>query len=314
MTARLGVRPATLTPVFLGAAILAGLSLPRMADAQELEPRSYSNTPVGLNFLIAGYAYQQGDVVTDPSLPLEDADVTAHSAVLAYARSFGFLGRSAKVDVIVPYSWVDGTATVRGQPEERIVDGFNDPRLRVSYNFYGAPALTLPAFLEYQQDLVIGASFQMSLPLGQYDEERLVNIGTNRWSFKPELGISKTLGPVTIEVAPSIAFYTDNTDFFGGTTRRQAPRYAVQGHLIYRFGDPLWGSLDGTYFGGGRTSIDGRENDDEQSNARVGFTLALSVTRHHSIKLYGSKAVATRTGGDFDLLGLALQYRWGGGL
>lgn len=302
---------------WLGAALALAIAIAlpaRRAAAQELEPRSYSNTPVGLNFLIAGYAYQEGDVVTDPSLPLEDAKVTAHSAVLAYARSFGLLGNSGKVDVIVPYSWVDGTATVRGQPEQRIVDGFNDPRLRVSYNFYGAPALTLPAFLDYEQDLVIGASFQMTLPLGQYDEKRLVNIGTNRWSFKPELGISKTLGPVTLEIAPSVTYYTDNTDFFGGTTRRQAPRYAVQGHLIYRFGAPLWGSLDGTYYGGGRTSIDGRENEDEQSNARVGITLALSVSRHHSIKLYGSKGVATRVGGDFDLVGLALQYRWGGGL
>lgn len=314
MRVRRGVSPACVLRLLLGAAVLAAGALAPAAGAQELEPRSYSNTPVGMNFLIAGYAYQEGDVVTDPSLPLEDANVTAHTAVLAYARSFGLFGRSGKVDVIVPYSWVDGTATVRGEPEERIVDGFNDPRLRVSYNFYGAPALTLPAFLEWEQDLVIGASFQMTLPLGQYDEDRLVNIGTNRWSIKPELGISKTLGPVTLEVAPSVTYYTDNGDFFGGTTRRQAPRYAVQGHVIYRFGAPLWGSLDGTYYGGGRTSIDGTENDDEQSNARVGITLALSVTRHHSVKLYGSKAVATKLGGDFDLVGLALQYRWGGGL
>ena len=314
MSTRRGVGSASFGPLLLATAILAGCVLPRAAGAQDLEPRSYANTPVGLNFLIAGYAYQEGDVVTDPSLPLEDAQVTVHNAVLAYARSFGLLGRSGKVDVIVPYAWVDGSATVLGRPEKRIVDGFADPRLRVSYNFYGAPALTLPAFLEYQQDLVVGASFQMTMPLGQYDEKRLVNIGTNRWSFKPELGISKTVGPVTVEVAPSLTLYTDNDDFFGGTTRRQDPRYAVQGHLIYRFGAPLWGSIDGTYYGGGRTSIDGRENDDDQSNARVGITLALSMTRHHSIKLYGSKAVATRVGGDFDLLGFALQYRWGGGL
>jgi hypothetical protein len=296
------------------AALFALGALSHPAGAQELEPRSYVNTPVGLNFLVAGYAYQEGDVVTDPGLPLENAAIEVHSAVLGYARSFGFLGRSAKVDVLVPYSWVDGSATVQGTREERIVRGFNDPRLRVSYNFYGAPALTLPAFLEYEQDLIVGASFSMTMPLGQYDEEKLVNIGTNRWSFKPELGVSKALGPVTLEVAPSVTFYTDNDDFFGGRTRKQDPRGAVQGHLIYRLGEPLWGSLDGTYYWGGRTAVDGKENADAQSNARVGITLALSVTRHHSIKLYGSKAVATKVGGDFDLLGLALQYRWGGGL
>jgi hypothetical protein len=296
---------------FLAAGLLA---LSGVATAQELEPRSYVNTPVGMNFLVAGYAYTEGDVVTDPSLPLEDAEIEAHSAVLAYARSFGFLGKSAKVDAIVPHSWIDGTASFQDRRQERVVQGFNDPRLRLSVNFYGAPALTLPAFLDYRQDLILGASLQVGLPLGQYDEDRLVNIGNNRWLFKPELGVSKALGPFIIEVTPSVTLYTDNDDFFGGHTREQDPIYAVQAHLVYRVREFLWGALDATWYGGGRTTIDGEKNDDRQSNARLGLTLALSVTRHHSIKLYGSKAVATRVGGDYDVFGLALQYRWGGGL
>lgn len=296
------------------AAALATCLLLGIAEAQELEPRSYTNTPIGVNFLVAGYAYTEGDVVTDPSVPLSDAAVEVHTAVLAYARSFGLFGQSAKIDAIVPHSWVDGSATFRGARQERVVQGFNDPRLRLSVNVFGAPALTLPAFLEWRQDLIIGASVQVGLPLGQYDEDRLVNIGNNRWLFKPELGISKALGPMIVEVTPSVTLYTDNGDFFGGRTREQAPLYAVQGHLIYRVREFLWGALDATWYGGGRTTIDGEKNDDRQSSARLGATLALSVTRHHSVKLYGSKAVATRIGGDFDLFGLALQYRWGGGL
>ena len=296
------------------AASLALSLLAPAASAQELEPRSYTNTPIGLNFLVAGYAYQTGDVATDPSLPIEDATVHVHTAVLAYARSFDMFGTSAKADVIVPYSWLDGTATVLGTPESRTVDGFNDPRFRLSVNLYGAPALTLEQFASYEQDFLVGVSVQVAPPLGQYDHERAVNIGTNRWLFKPELGVSKAFGPLTVEVAPSITVFTANDDFFGGKRREQDPVYAVQGHLIYRFGTPLWGSVDGTYYGGGRTSIDGDERDDRQSNARVGATLALSVTRRHSVKLYASKAVATRIGGDFDLVGLAFQYRWGGGL
>jgi len=283
------------------------------AAAQELEPRAYTNTPVGMNFLVAGYAYTQGDVVTDPSLPLTDAKLHAHTSVLAYARAFSLFGQSAKVDAIVPYSWVDGSATFQGERHERIVRGFNDPRLRLSVNFFGAPALTLPAFLDWRQDLILGASVQVGLPLGQYDEDRLVNIGSNRWLIKPEIGISKALGPLILELTPSVTLYTDNDDFFGGTTREQDPIYAVQGHVIYRLREFLWGSFDATWYGGGRTTIDGRENDDRQSNTRLGLTLALSVSRHHSLKLYASKAVATRIGGDFDVLGAALQYRWGGG-
>jgi hypothetical protein len=294
--------------------MLAAAIVPHVAHAQNLEPRSYANTPIGLNFLIAGYAYQTGDVATDPSLPLEDAKVHVHSTVLAYARSFELFGTSAKADVIVPYSWLDGTATFLGMPEERKVDGFADPRFRLSVNLYGAPAMTLEEFAAYEQNVIVGVSVQVAAPLGQYDDERAVNIGSNRWLFKPELGISKAFGPLILEIAPSLAIYTANDDFLDGMRREQDPVYAVQGHLIYRFGAPLWGSIDGTYYGGGRTTVDGVEKDDRQSNARVGATLALSVSRRHSIKLYASKAVATRIGGDFDLIGLALQYRWGGGL
>ena len=286
---------------------------PSTAQAQDLEPRAYTNTPVGINFVIAGYAYQQGDVVTDAAVPLTDGKVHVHNAVLAYARSFGLLGKSAKLDVIVPYGWASGSATVQGQNRDRYIDGFADPRFRLSVNFYGAPALSLEEFESYHQDVIVGASLQISVPLGQYDHDKLLNIGNNRWAFKPEIGVSKTIGPMSLELAPSIIFYTDNDDFLG-KTRKQDPIYAVQGHLVYRFGAPLWTSFDGTYYGGGKTTLDGVENDDRQSNARIGLTLALSVNRNNSIKLYASKAVSTRIGGDFDLIGLGWQVRWGGGL
>lgn len=284
------------------------------AFAQDLEPRAYTNTPVGVNFLLAGYAYQEGDVATDPSLPLEDAQVHVHSTLVAYARSFGLFGKSAKVDVVVPYSWLSGSATFLGRPQERTVDGFADPRLRFSVNLYGAPALTLEDFASYQPDVIVGVSMQVAAPLGQYDSDKAVNIGSNRWAFRPEIGVSKALGPLTLELTPGVTFYTDNDEFLGERSRGQDPIYSVQAHAVYRFGNALWGALDGTYYGGGKTTIDGAESDDRQSNARLGLTLALSVTRRQSIKLYASKAVATRIGGDFDVVGLALQYRWGGGL
>ena len=249
------------------------------AVAQDLDPRAYTNTPVGVNFLLTGYAYQEGDVATDPSLPIEDAQVHVHSAVVAYARSFGLFGKSAKVDVVVPYSWLSGSATFQGRPQARNVDGFADPRLRFSVNLYGAPALTLEDFASYQQDVIVGVSMQIGAPLGQYDSDKAVNIGSNRWAFKPEIGVSKALGPLILELAPSITFYTDNDEFLGDKTREQDPLYSVQAHAVYRFGNALWGALDGTYYGGGKTTIDGAENDDRQSNARLGLTLALSVTR-----------------------------------
>ena len=180
-------------------------------------------------------------------------------------------------------------------------------------NLYGAPALSLEEFPAYHQDLIVGASVQVSAPLGQYDAHRLLNIGTNRWAVKPEVGVSKALGRFTLEFLPGVTFFTDNPDFVG-RTRAQDPIYSVQGHLIYSFRAGLWGAVDGTYYGGGRTTVDGRAGSDRQDNTRVGGTLSLPVDRDNSVKLYASTGVTTRTGTSFDTFGVARQYRRGGGL
>jgi hypothetical protein len=168
------------------------------ACAAELEPRAYVNTPVGLNFLIAGYAYSEGGLSTDASSPIKDAQLKIHTEVLAYARALDVWGKSGKFDVILPYSQLSGSAMVDGQPRERQVSGLLDPRFRFSVNFCGAPALSMQEFDNYRQDILIGASVQVSAPVGQYDSSKLVNLGNNRCFIKPDIGISKAFGPLTL--------------------------------------------------------------------------------------------------------------------
>jgi hypothetical protein len=168
-------------------------------------------------------------------------------------------------------------------------------------------------FPTYRQDIIVGASLQVTAPLGQYDSSKLLNVGTNRWSFKPELGVSKAWGPVILELIPAITFFTNNDDFFGGKTLEQDPLYSVQGHLIYEFSPAFWAALNATYYTGGRTTIDG-EKGPQPENIRLGLTAALSLSRHQSIKLYGSTGVYNRTDNDFWAVGIAWQFRWGGGL
>jgi len=303
---------ARLAALALGIGALA--AVPAVAYGQDLEPRAYVNTPVGLNFALAGYIYTQGGVGTDASLPIKDFMVRTNGPILAYVRSLDVWGRSGKLDLVVPYVWLSAKATVAGQAKERDVSGFADPRVRFSVNLYGAPALSVEQFAQYKQDLIIGTSLQVSAPGGQYDPDKLVNIGTNRWSFKPELGFSKALGPLTLELLPSVTFFTDNNDFFGGNRLAQDPLYALQAHLIYHFDFGPWASLDSTYYTGGRTTVNGVENDDRQENVRLGITVAVPLDRHFSVKVYGSAGVYSRTGSNFDVAGIALQYRWGGGL
>ncbi len=283
------------------------------AQAQDLEPRSYTNTPVGLNFLIAGYVYSEGKIAFDPSTAIANAEFRANTGVLSYARSLDVWGKSAKFDVILPYSSFAANGLVSGQPRDREISGLGDPRFRLSVNLYGAPALSVKDYASYRQDLIVGVSLQVSAPLGQYDDSKLLNLGNNRWSFRPELGISKAWGPWTVELIPSVTLFTDNTDFFNGGTFAQAPVYAVQTHVIYSFQSGIWLGLSGTYFTGGATTLNGVKADNQQTNTRAGLTLSLPVDRHNSVKLYASTGTSTRTGSGFSAIGAAWQYRWGSG-
>jgi hypothetical protein len=295
-------------------AVIAFLFVATQAHTGEIEPRSYVNTPVGVNFLLAGYSYSDGGLSTVSSSPIEDAQLKIQYGVLAYARALDVWGKAGKIDVILPYSHLSGNAMVAGQPRERNVTGFTDPRFRFSVNFYGAPALSLPEFAKYQQDLIIGASIQVSAPLGQYDKDKLVNLGNNRWFAKPDLGISKAWGDLVLELSTGVFFFSNNEDFFGGKTLEQDPVYTTQIHITYNIGHGIWAALSGTNDYGGRTTVDGVRSDDLQNNSRVGATLAVSVNRNNSIKLFASSGVHTSIGNDYDMGGIVWQYRWGSGL
>ncbi len=283
-------------------------------QAGEIEPRSYVNTPVGINFLLVGYAYSDGGLSTAASSPIKDAQLQMHTGILAYARTLDVWGKSGKFDVILPYSQLSGNALAAGQPRERNVSGLNDPRFRFSVNFYGSPALSLQEFASYQQDVIIGASVQVSAPLGQYDRDKLVNLGNNRWFVKPDIGISKAWGALAVELSTGVIFFSNNDDYFGGKKLEQDPVSTTQLHVTYDLGRGIWAAVSGTYDYGGRTTIDGVRSDDSESNSRVGVTLALPVNRNNSIKLFASTGVQTITGTDYKLVGILWQYRWGQGL
>jgi hypothetical protein len=280
-----------------------------------MEPRTYANAPIGLNFLIASYQYSWGDVLVDPSVPIKNADAKVDTLLLGYSRVLDFWGQSGTLAVLVPYAFLSANGDVEGQAQRVNRTGFGDLGLRWAVNLLGAPALSLEEFHDYHQDTIVGASLTVTAPTGQYDNTKLVNIGTNRWTFKPEVGVSKALGSWILEADAAVTFYTDNDEYFpGNSVRHQDPLYALQGHVIYTFNPKLWGALDGTYYFGGRTSINGNVNQDLQSNTRWGATLAQSLDIRNSIKLYFSSGVVARTGTNFTTVGIAWQYRWGAGL
>jgi len=296
------------------ACALAVLLGPAVALAQSMEPRAYANAPVGLNFLIAGYAYSTGGVAFDPSVPLENGRARVHVFPLAYVRSLDVFGNAGSIGLVLPVAQLSGSATLNGVEAAREISGIADPAIRLTVNFYGAPAMGMDQFREYRQDLIVGASLLLTAPLGQYDPSRAANLGTNRWSAKPELGLSQALGPWTVELSAGATYFTKNDDFLQGNVREQDPLYSAQLHLTRQLGRGMWGALSTTYYEGGRSRLNGVARDDAQSGSRVGLTVSFPLARQYTLKLYANTGLYARTGTDFDTVGIAWQYLWGGGL
>ncbi|WP_309496664.1 transporter [Sulfurovum sp.] len=282
----------------------------QVLNAQTLEPKLYANTPIDVNVMFLGYGHTQGAIPENQSLGLEDPNLKIDSTILLYARSFGYLGHNAKFDIIFPYSTLSGTAQHFGMDVSRSVHGMGDTKARLTFNLLGAPALALEEFSSYQQDTIIGLSIQATIPTGQYDKSKLVNIGTNRWAIKPAIGFSKKISNFEFEFGAEAEFYTTNEDFYGDITRKQDPVYSTQGHVLYTFKRAMWLAIGVTYYWGGEYINDGIGSNEELRNSRMGLTFAMPIDKQNSIKIYGNTGINVRYGTDFDAIAIAWQYSW----
>lgn len=280
--------------------------------AQELEPRSLTNIPTGMNFGALGYAWTQGNILLDPALSIEDLNASVNGFVAAYVRSINIFGRSGKIDATLPFAAGDWSGSVNQQYLETKRDGFGDPRLRLSVNLLGAPALDKRGFQEYQQKSILGVNLQVSLPLGQYFPDRLINLGSNRFTFRPQIGYSHNLNNWILESYASIWLFTRNTDFYGGRELKQDPIYALKFHAIRSLPKGLWLAADVGYANGGIAYVNGEKRESHISTFRLGGTASIPVGVKHAIKLFGFTTLRMDKGSDYDLLSLAYQFRWGG--
>jgi len=293
--------------------LLALLSLAAMspdAAGQELEPRAYSPSPTGASFLVVGYGRSTGGVVFDPSLPFSDVRAEVNAASLVYGRTFGLAGRLASVDLVLPYVWGSVSGEVAEEQQEVHRSGGADARFRLTLNLVGAPALSPREFATRKPSTILGASLMVAAPTGQYDPAKLINLGANRWAFRPQLGLSHPVGRWNLELYGGVWLFTDNEDFFGGSQRRQQAIGAFQTHVSYTVRRRLWAAVNATFYTGGRTTVDGVAKADLQRNSRVGATLSLPIGQRHSLKLAATTGMTTRIGGDFDSLAIAWQYVW----
>lgn len=278
--------------------------------AQELQPRAYLPAPAGLNYFGISYANNRGGLLVDPGLALEDVRFDAHATTLAFGQTLGLAGRTVQLLACVPYVVAKGQSDLDGTQIRTRYSGLGDVTLRYAMNIYGAPAMDLKKFRAYRQRTIVGASITVAAPTGQYDSNRIVNLGLNRWAFKPEIGVSRAVGKYTLEGAAGVWLYKANSSFSGTSVRRQVPLGSVQFHIERSLPRRMWAGVDWTLYTGGRTQIDGKDNPDYQGNTRLGITWGWNLHPRHAIKVVYFRNVIARVGSDMRSIGLSYNFIW----
>lgn len=290
-------------------AVAALLAAPAL-QAQQLEPRAFAPNPVGVSFLSLSTGWSEGDVLLDPAAPIEDFEVEYNDLIISYARTFALRDRLASVAIALPYVNADASGIVNGEPRETSRAGLGDLRLRLTASLLPDSAQDMAAFASAPPARTLAASLVVAAPSGEYFDDRLVNIGANRWAFKPEIGGSVQLGRWSLEGSAGAWFFAPNDEFFGGSRKTQDPLAIIQGHVIYNFAPRLWVGMGLTGYAGGQSEVDGQALDDRQENTRAGVAMSWPIGRQHSLRGSWSTGTSTRAGGEFDYFSLAWTYLW----
>ena len=295
--------------------LLLLMSFSSVLWALDMEPRRWAHLPVDSNIMAAAIVHSNTDISVDPVLKLEDGEAEADTIISSYLHSFDLLGKTARLDVRVPYQRIKWKGILDGVQRTVNREGLGDPLIRLSVNFIGAPALKDKAYLSYRSNhknnTVVGAALGIVVPLGQYKKNKLLNIGHNRYIIRPQLGFVHSRGSWSYEMTGTANFFTDNNDFWEGGKREQDPLYSMQTHAIHIFKNRIWSSVSAGYDSGGETKVNGIDKDDKRENVFFAISAGYPVTRTSSIQFsYVGSRTQKDIGNDNDHLILGFSTRF----
>lgn len=296
----------------LAIAAMAALAVPSTADAQELEPRVYAVAPVGMNFLTFGYAFSTGAVFMDPALPVEDVDADVHLAFGRYTRTLSLFDRPAKIKVFLPWTSGRWIGTLENDPRSRSTTGIGDARITIEtlYASRGSEAKTAADMAAAPPPTLFGARLQVVAPTGTYDNDKLINLGSNRWVLIPEFGLSQSVGHWSIEGAVGAWLFGKNDDFAGGNTLDQDPLVVAKAVGVRTVRPGFWYAVAAGYGYGGRTYVNGERRATIQRNWRLSASLAYPLSPSQGINVTLRSGGNFGAGSDFDAIAVAWQVAW----
>jgi len=289
--------------------------IPSPSLSEELEPRQWAHLPINTNFLGAAYAYTDGEIDFDPILKIENGKFQMHTYAAKYIRTFELFKKSARIDLLQIYQKGKWTGLLDGNHKSVTRSGWSDTNLRFAINFYGSPPLQGKEYAAYRTttkiETIIGAGLWVQMPTGVYLEDKLINIGTNRFTFRPQLGLAHNWGNWSLETAGLVAFYTDNNEFVNGHKLEQEPLFIVHSHLVYTFRPSVWASASAAYDYGGNSIVDGTNTNNRSQDIILAFSFGFPVSRQIGGKIsYLGNRTQESTGTDSDTLLVGLSANW----
>jgi hypothetical protein len=282
---------------------------------EDMEPRRWAHLPIDANFIGSAYAYTEADIGFDPVLKIENGQMEMHTWAAKYIRTFALFEKTARVDLLQIYQKGRWTGLLDGVPTTVKRSGWYDTNLRFAINLYGSPPLKVKEYAAYraatEAETIVGAGLSVQLPTGDYMADKLINLGTNRFTFRPQLGIVYSWGDWSLETTGLVALYTDNNEFFNGKKLEQAPLFIIHSHLIYTFHPGVWTGASAGYDYGGQSTVDGASKDDRKQNLYWAFSFGFPVSRRLSVKTaYIGSRTQEATGVDSDTFSLGFSAFW----
>ena len=212
-----------------------------------------------------------------------------HTSGGGYIRTFGLFGKSARIDLLQAYRHAKWAGLLNGEPTALTRSGWADTTARFAVDVYGAPLLAGGQYAAYRArtnvETIVGVAVAVQIPTGDYMNDKLINLGTNRFTFRPEQGVEHNRGPWSLEATGGISFFTMNKEFFGGRTLEQDPLLGIQGHAVYTFRPGRWAAASAGYEYGGVSTVNGVPANDRKENLVWALTVGYPISRQWGVKL-----------------------------
>lgn len=284
---------------------------PFKTSAQFSDPRAYDNTPVGVSQIELSYTHVRSNASVDPSLAIANASLNLNQGTIGYTYYFSAFHRLAWVEAAEPLAGLDGS--IAGTNIHGSISGAGDTSYQCAMLIKGGPALSIERFANYKPATSLGLSLTVTAPTGLYNSNKILNLGSDRWSFKPEIALNYPFGPDQkweFDAYGNALFYTDNASYHGKEILRQEALPGLEGHISYALNERIWVSLDMRYSFRATTDVDGVSQDNSQQNLIVGSELSISLSPQNSLTFVFAKAIVHKNGPTATGFTIKYDYTW----